>query len=189
MNPGIFGDPGLGRSIGLNQGENTNLSHGCYTFLSSGNWVCPDGVFNVWVTGIGGGGGSSSNAFPAGGSGAMCFNLRFAVVPGTVYPVTIGAGGTVTGAGGTTSFGSLLSLGGGSVGGTGLGGLGGGSGGTSALGINGFAGGTVGFDGTNTYAAPGGGFGSGFGVAGQANSGAGGSGNNGGGSGFLTIQW
>lgn len=184
MNPGIFGDPGLGRSIGLNQGENTNLSHGCYTFLSSGNWVCPDGVFNVWVTGSGGGGGGGGSDgagnFGAGGAqGIVVVRKQISVVPGTVYPVVIGAGGVgpianVTpqpgGSGGTTSFGTLLSLTGG-------------AGGTGGLGPTAFPL-----------------LGSGWGAGGivqnaQANSGSGGAGSypsaNGGngGSGYLTLEW
>ena len=203
MNPGIFGDPGLGRNIGLNPGENTNLTHGVYTFLTSGNWVCPDGVFTVWLTGIGGGGGSGGSngstggSSPGGGSGYFGAKIPVAVVPGTVYPVAIGAGGlygqgspqTAGSSGGATSFGSLYSFAGG-AGSPGqqsylqLGGAGGVQGGSSAAPYGGNPNGQVDFN-------------NGYNLAGAANSGAGGGGTlpstlqngNSGGSGKLMVEW
>ena len=91
-------------------------------FASSGSWTCPAGVTRVKATVIGGGGGAIFTGCVniAGGSGGYGANY-YTVVPGTVYTVTIGAGGNAGGtgsAGGTTSFAAFISATGGSYGGT-----------------------------------------------------------------------
>lgn len=91
-------------------------------FTANGSWTCPAGVNEVLCIGWGGGGGgggggngsgSATNVFSTGGGGggsAQRVTQRIAVAPGTVYAVTIGAGGGggLAGAfgadGGTTSL-------------------------------------------------------------------------------------
>jgi hypothetical protein len=97
------------------------------TFITSSTWTCPANVTRVFVWLVGGGGGGGGGANRAGGGGGGMGSIFIGaktVVPGTVYTVTCGAGGTAnTGgngnAGGTTSFGSLASTTGGSGGGVG----------------------------------------------------------------------
>lgn len=96
-------------------------------FTSSGNFVAPaDEVFVSGVGGGGGGGGSSngSKSAPGGGSGCSCFRHPVSIVKGEIVTVTIangGIGGVATnyysysngGDGGSTSFGSYITLPGG----------------------------------------------------------------------------
>lgn len=117
-----------------------------HIFTSSGSWRCPAGVRLVRVTvfgaGGGGGGGGGGLGSCTGGNGASgapgtLAGGYYAVVPGTDYSITIGAGGSggsggapgsagaSGGTGGTTSFASLLSVGGGNGGAGGSGGSGG----------------------------------------------------------------
>lgn len=123
MNPGIFGDPGLGRMIGLNQGENKNLYHGFCVITTSGNFIVPDGVFNVWVTqssgGQGGQGGQNGDGSVDGANGASgspgqgAIRFSVPVVPGAAVPCVVGAGGTGGAAGvGSGGVGSIGALGG-----------------------------------------------------------------------------
>ncbi len=76
----------------------------------------------LWGGGGAGGGTSGSNSVAAGGFGGGYARLVFKVTPGTVYPVTVaglatpGQSGGNGAAGGTTSFGNLLSATGGSGG-------------------------------------------------------------------------
>ena len=87
-------------------------------------WTVPDGVTSVNVFLFGGGGGGGSNAYSegeqrakgGGGGGGYMAKSTFTVTPKQSINVTIGAGGAVGQAGGTTSFGSLLSAQGGSAG-------------------------------------------------------------------------
>lgn len=97
-------------------------------FSSSSTWTCPTGVTKAQVVCVGGGSGSAINAYgtcpnPAtGGCGGVAVAL-VTVVPGTIYTITVGPGsagvGTTTlttissSAGGTTSFGSLVTATGG----------------------------------------------------------------------------
>ncbi|MCZ7933567.1 DUF2793 domain-containing protein [Agrobacterium leguminum] len=93
---------------------------GSYTF------VAPEGVFWVhvraWGAG-GGGGGHTGAASGAGGGGGGYSEGWVPVVPGSSYPITVGAGGgggngAVNGqSGGTSSFGAFLSATGGGGGG------------------------------------------------------------------------
>lgn len=90
--------------------------HGSTTFLASGSWVSPRGVFSVWLTGSGGGGvgGTGGNSGGGGnfggsgggggGSGQKSYKTLVSVVPGTTYTVTIG------GSAANTTFGALLTL-------------------------------------------------------------------------------
>ena len=93
-------------------------------FASSGNWTCPTGITKVLVTVIGGGGGGGGgrNINPissgsSGGTGGYGTGV-VTVTPGTVYTVTVGAGGTGGGfstsgtAGGTSTFGTISATGG-----------------------------------------------------------------------------
>lgn len=96
------------------------------TFQSSGNFTVPTGVTSIRVRVFGGGGGGKSTG-GGGGGGGHAYGT-FTVTPATVYAVTIGAagtGGASPTAGGTSSFGVLLSATGGGAGGTGTGGAGG----------------------------------------------------------------
>ena len=95
--------------------------------LSSTTRTIPAGVYAVTLDAIGGGGGggySNSAGAGGGGSGAGRSFGRFAVTPGEILTITIGAGGASYIAGGTTSVvsnlqGTLLSASGGSIGGIG----------------------------------------------------------------------
>ena len=66
---------------------------------TSGNWVCPTGVTSVSVVliGLGGAGivGNSSNSRSSAGGGALVYKNNHTVVPGTSYPYSISASGTV----------------------------------------------------------------------------------------------
>lgn len=137
-------------------------------FTSNGSFTVPAGVTTVYLSaaaGGGGGGGASGNpgtsgsAGGGGGGGAGQSNLRipYAVAPGQVIAITIGAAGTsgagstgatngVTGGtGGNTVVGSLVTLTGGTGGTGGVYGAGGGSGGGGGSGA---PNGGFGFDGT-----------------------------------------
>jgi hypothetical protein len=105
-------------------------------FAANSSFTTPDNLAGdvVYITGIGGGGsGAASNQDPAstalatGGSGGFyCLKRPVQVTTGTSYAVTIGAGGAAVvaaysvssngNAGGATSFGTLLSLAGGTGG-------------------------------------------------------------------------
>lgn len=93
---------------------------------SSTNFVVPAGVTTIDVELWGGGAGSyaSYGTKRSGGGGAGAYaRRRIAVTPGQSIPVTIGAGGAAgstvgpswPGNGGTTSFGSYVSAGGGTL--------------------------------------------------------------------------
>lgn len=145
---------------------------GIQTFTSSGSFTVPDGVTTLYLSGCAGGGGggggggnpttgSSGGGGGGGGAGNIAINQSVTVVPGQTYTVTIGArgnGGANSGssssdgkngtAGGTTSFGSLLTL---SGGGAGLGGVSGGNP-SPGGGFGGAPGGSDGGDGNFTTA-------------------------------------
>ncbi len=75
------------------------------TFTVNANWVCPPGVTLVLLQGFGGGGGTNSTTSGAGGA-LMCQQL-VQVIPGSTYAVSIGLGGTSTGASGAATTFSL----------------------------------------------------------------------------------
>jgi hypothetical protein len=88
---------------------------------SSQNWTAPANLAGntAWVTGCAGGGsGATGGTGGTGGyGGAYCINAPVIVAPSTTYAVVIAAGGAVNGNnGGDTTFGSLLTLKGGSAG-------------------------------------------------------------------------
>lgn len=77
--------------LGLPQNTSTN-------FTSSTTWVCPAGVTSVDVEcwgGGGSGGSATSSKYKAGGGGGGGSYVKstIAVVPGTVYNITVGSGG------------------------------------------------------------------------------------------------
>ena len=128
-------------------------------FTSSGSWTCPQGVTTIQVEAYGGGGGggyggtANKNGGGGGGGGGYSKLTGVAVIPGTTYTITVGAGGSAGassngGNGGTSTatFGatSITATGGnggqsnanGRAGGTG--GIGNnGTGGTGGTGVNG----------------------------------------------------
>lgn len=85
-------------------------------FTSSTTWTAPAGVYLATLTGCGGGGGggggreapNQTNLWLGGGSGgggAVLNTATVSVVPGTVYEIVIGAGGTGAAADGDGSDG------------------------------------------------------------------------------------
>ena len=89
-------------------------------FTASGTWTAPTGVTSVRVTVIAGGGGSYNDGTNSGygGTGGSAIGY-YTVTPATVYTVTVGTAGIgvatgTGGAGGTSSFGALISATGGS---------------------------------------------------------------------------
>jgi hypothetical protein len=121
--------------------DEPSYRHGRSAFFKSGIWVCPLGVSQVLLTGIGGGGngGAGGAAYSqagtgggggGGGSGAYADRIPVTVVPGTVYAVTVGIGVA-------TTLGELFSLAPGGAGGPG-------GAGTSSSGGNAGAGGAAG---------------------------------------------
>lgn len=74
-------------------------------FLASTTWICPAGVHLIFLQGVGGGGGGGGGMTSAnntakkaggggGGGGATEEGVWIAVVPGTAYTITVGAGGS-----------------------------------------------------------------------------------------------
>lgn len=83
-------------------------------------WTCPTGVTSIEVLVVAGGGGGGAYCGGGGGGGGLIYNSAYPVTPGTVYTVTVGAGGAGTGSntargsnGSNSVFGSLTALGGG----------------------------------------------------------------------------
>ena len=104
----------------------SGYSSGMAIFEKSGTFTVPDGVGIVYITACGGGGsgsaGTAGSGRGAGGAGAECvWEYPVSVIPGQQIPITIGAGGVgpssgVGANGGTTSFGTLLTIAGGNGG-------------------------------------------------------------------------
>lgn len=126
--------------------------------LEDTTWTVPDGVTKVFVRIFGGGGagGALGAYYSCGGGGGHMATGTFEVTPGQQIPITIGNGGKgavydsygngtyiqAPTAGGTSSFGTLLSAAGGGIPGTQYnGGDGGSGGGGAAVGGNGSYGG------------------------------------------------
>ena len=93
------------------------------TFTSTGSsyWTCPEDVTSVEVLVVAGGGGGG---WGGGGAGGLIYNNQYPVVPGTTYPIVIGAGGAGTIAstaggyasnGQNSSFSNLVAIGGGAA--------------------------------------------------------------------------
>lgn len=100
-----------------------------FSVPGTSNWTVPDGCFKarvrLWAGGGGGGGGAPSAGVSyagTGGGGGGYAEAVVSVTPGSVIPVTVGAGGTAGpaqsagGTGGTSSFGAVLSATGGTRG-------------------------------------------------------------------------
>lgn len=80
-------------------------------FTSSGSWSVPSGVTRARVTVIGGGGAGANFGGQNGGYGGVAI-AYVTGISGTIT-ITVGAGGTSNGSGGTSSFGSYVSATGG----------------------------------------------------------------------------
>ena len=97
-----------------------------FTTNGTFSWTPPVGVTTVLVTAAAGGGAGGYAAAPGtavpyagggGGSGAACIRKKVTVTPGVAVSLTVGKGGVVgVSAASVTSFGSAISLPGGSVG-------------------------------------------------------------------------
>lgn len=155
-------------------------SRGTYSF------TVPSGTTSLRIRVWGAGGGGCSTTSSAGGSGGGFAIGEFAVVAGASYNITVGAGGGINTAGGSSSFGSLISATGGSVtnnstfreGGVGTGGYAnyygggchgqycGGGGSASLFGHGGAGIANVGPNNTSSFGPPGGGAGGGLGASG-----------------------
>jgi hypothetical protein len=92
-----------------------------FSTAGSSSWTVPANVTRIEVLVIGGGGGGSDCnntglgyriSGGGGGAGGAAQGI-YTVTPGTVYTVTVGAGGARQSNGGTTSFGALISATGG----------------------------------------------------------------------------
>jgi len=113
---------------------------------SSGSWTCPAGVTLIRATVIAGGSGAYNDGTGAnqGAAGGAAIGY-YTVTPSTVYTATVGAGsaGVLSGtsaAGGSSSFGSLLSATGGS--GASVSAAGTGGAGTGGILVNSYSSGT-----------------------------------------------
>lgn len=107
---------------------NMNSSPNAVVFTSNGLWSVPNGVHKFRVTMCGGGGSGGPEGFvnagedgyaTVGGQGGDSLARRIwvsGVELGTSYAITIGAGGATGESGSATSFGALLTVGGGGVG-------------------------------------------------------------------------
>ena len=63
-----------------------------YNIPCNTSWVCPAGVTNVCVLGVGGGGGGSAYG-PGGGGGGLFYRNNVSVTPGASYSIAVGSGG------------------------------------------------------------------------------------------------
>jgi hypothetical protein len=97
-----------------------------FTSTGSTTWTAPLDVTSVEVLVVAGGGSGGSPYGGGGGAGGLIYNTTYPVVPGTTYPITVGAGGAAalqsvgvsqTGNRGRNSqFGNLIATGGGAGG-------------------------------------------------------------------------
>ncbi len=87
------------------------------TFLATGVFLVPPGVTTVRLCGAAGGGGGSSTNLLGGYSGEIVSGLDYPVTPGTSITVTVGNGGQPDLPGEPLTFGTILTLQGGTPGG------------------------------------------------------------------------
>lgn len=177
-------------------------------FLSNGSFTVPSGVTTVYVSMCGGGGSGGNSAGVSGGGGggggAQAYRGQAVVVTsGQVITVTVGSGGAGTAdgvngnAGGTTSFGALLTAaggGGGTAGGTAgtAGGSGGQAGQAASFSSNagsGNGGGCLFGAGGSSGQVVNGMAGSGYGAGGGGCDGASGMTSGAGAPGFILVEW
>ena len=179
----FYRDESDGTEVQLTAAGVVSAVSGVEVFTTGGTFTAPVGVTQVFLTMVGGGGGSAGAKTPigpysggGGGGGQSLVKYPYTVTPSTGYTVVVGAGGAALSAGANSTFdGTVIALGGGAGATgdpTGLGGIGGGA---WALGTHGRTGGS-----TTTST---GGVAGGYGIPG----GDGGSGQNGGGGGGGTI--
>jgi hypothetical protein len=107
--------------IGVSLNVNAQATYVAYTAAGNDTWTCPPGVTSIVVKtwGAGGGGGgafrtgtatAATGANSSGGGGGAYAQSTLTVVPGTVYKLTVGAGGAggantgANGAVGTNTF-------------------------------------------------------------------------------------
>lgn len=167
-------------------------------FTSSGTFVSP--TDEVFITAVAGGGGGYSSTY-AGGGGCSILKYPVFLSVGESITVTIGTSGTVGNKGGTTSFGSYISLEGGYPGVSNAHGKGGGPYGVAGAVASRYdgniitgSGGSAGLNYIKSFTAASGGAtffsaGPSSGNAGAANTGCGGGVNAAGGSGKLIVEW
>jgi len=93
----------------------TETPSGRESFTSSGTFSVPTGINNLDVLVIAGGGsgGGFSPGRGGGGAGGVIFAPDFPVTPGGTVTVTVGCGGTSSGSGQDSVFGTLTAKGGG----------------------------------------------------------------------------
>lgn len=105
--------PGAAATWGTAGGGFSNMT----VFTSPGTFTTPATVTQIKVTvvGGGGGGGQGGQGGTGGGGGGAAIYVG-SVTASTPYAVTVGTGGAVNGAGGTSSFAALASATGGSTG-------------------------------------------------------------------------
>jgi hypothetical protein len=96
---------------------NSYIGQNYQLFVGSGSFTVPAGISSLKISVVSGGGGTSGSYGGTGGFGGFSQGV-YTVTPGAVHTVTVGGGGaSVTagtpGSGGTSSFGSLISVTGG----------------------------------------------------------------------------
>ena len=93
----------------------TQPNHGNVDFYSSGTWYVPGCIYSVTIYVWGGGGGGGSGYYYAGaggGGGGGAAGNSYGVSPGQGISYTVGGGGPVRSAGGTTSCAGMNAYGG-----------------------------------------------------------------------------
>jgi hypothetical protein len=109
----ITGNNIVSNSITVNEINNVSVgqiiagsfNYISYTSVGVTTWTVPAYVYKVKVTVVGGGAGAFNAIAYGGGGGAggSCIGV-FSVIPGTVYTITVGAGGAAGSAGNASSF-------------------------------------------------------------------------------------
>ena len=88
---------------------NAIVGQALFTTVGTTAWTCPVDVTSVCVVCVGGGGGGGVEYGHGGGGGGLIYANNVPVIPGNIYTVIVGRGGTVNttvsaGPGGTSSF-------------------------------------------------------------------------------------